>query len=262
MSFRNLCFVFALIVFYVNVSAAFEGQQKLVTGGEDQSKIRQNNNGKGVFYEQYIHNHLQIGTRSVHRVLTDDGSYPDEGWFDPDNLLGTIYGLEMKQNYMPLQFYARYFVNEYFGFELGYDQLKAKTLTPDRYGTDGDVSLRGITLGVMGFYHNASEFTPYAGLGLEFLSADFSEARHWATSWGGVRKREMVVDDVQAIFVAVGVMWALHDRWNVDFSAKYMGNADADVVFNGYTYGVLDTVQKGHYPLNNWCFQLGVSYNF
>ncbi len=214
------------------------------------------------FYTKFIKDRVQIGTRSAHRILTDDDSGHKGGGYGSGTFLGTIYGLDAKQNYFPRQLYGRFFINDIFGVEIGYDQYKAKSLTRNPPYTDGDLEVSGITLSLIGFYRNTSKFTPYLGLGLGFFSSNFSEIANWRSSYNGLRQRRMITDDVNATIVSLGVLWEFTERWNLDLSAKYIGNADIDAVFKGYTYGILDTVQPGHFPMDSYALQIGVSYTF
>ncbi len=224
--------------------------------------VHTNEENASNFYTIFIKDRVQVGTRSAHRILIDDDSGHKGEGFGSGTFLGTIYGLDVEQNYFPLQIYGRFFINEFLGLELGYDQYKAKSLIRNSPYTDGDLEISGMTFSLIGFYRNTSKFIPYSGLGLGVFSSDFSAIARWRSSYNGARQRKMIVDDVTAIIVSLGVMWEFTDRWNLDLSTKYIGNADVDAVFKGYTGSVLDTVQPGYFPMDSYALQIGLSYNF
>lgn len=219
------------------------------------------------FFDTYIHDKLQLGTRLAYRSLTDDDSGHKGGRYGSGTFLGTIYGLDEEQSYAPDKFYATYYFLENLGIELAYDRVVAETLATDASTraekTDGDVILSGPTLSLIGRYRNKTAFTPYGGIGLGFFTGDFDETEAWAhTDWGWAeRDRRMVVDDTTALLLTAGVAWKLTDHWFVDGSMQYV-KADADATFYGYIDGEQDTEQTGHFPLDNVALRLGVGFNF
>ncbi len=219
------------------------------------------------FYNEYIQNRLEIGTRISYRFLTNKDSGHKYGSYGTGTYLGTIYALDEKQNYCPNKFFVKYFFTQYLGFKVAYDSIKAKTLSwstsKNSIETDGDVILSGPTIALIAKYPNRTRFTPYADLGLGFFHGDFDREPTWAyTDWGSAdRNRYMLVDDTTAVFVDAGVTYQIYQNWYIDGSIEYM-HADADATFKGYTNTTLDTVQTGHYPLNNISLNLGLGYSF
>ncbi len=216
----------------------------------------------------FLKDRLQIGLRSVvSRSLDEDDSGHKGGTYGSGTYLGTIYGLDLQQNAAPVRpFITAWFVR-YVGIEVAYDFWEADTLAMDipysyKEKSDGSLTLKGPTLSLLLRYPNASGFTPWGGFGVGFFSADFDATAAWASSWGGSRKRVMDCDSVTATILTGGLTWEFIDHWNVDLSAQYISNADVDAVFRGYTNGVEDTTQPGHFPMDNWAFRLGLSYSF
>ena len=242
------------------------------TGGDapaivESLKSEEKQEGDGKFYEQYIQGKLQIGTRMVYRSLTDADSGFKGGTYGSGTYLGTIYAVDEEQSYVPNKFFITYYFTKYFGFELAYDSMEAKTVAWDIYNnvdkSDGNVSLAGPTMTLLGKFANSTPFSPYIGIGLGFFKGDFDEAAEWAhsdTSLGS-RDREMVVDSVTAVLLTSGLTWSFATNWLLDLSLQYV-KADPDVVFNGYTNGRLDTEQWGHFPMDNIALRLGIVYSF
>ncbi|BHH84207.1 OmpW family outer membrane protein [Desulforhopalus sp. 52FAK] len=249
--------------------------EDLLEGGTDEA-----HSGSSGFVDQYIAGRLQIGTRMATRSLTDSDSGHEGGTYGSGTYLGTIYALEEVQDYTPYLFYMKYFFSDYIAAELAYDSVTAETrATTVGYSgdkTDGDVTLSGPTISLVAHIPNSTKFSPYASIGVGFYSGDFDEAASWAlgyktpsdyedagspsTALNG-RIREMVTDDAVGILLGLGCTYALNANWLLDISMQYT-QVDVDATFNGYTYGVLDTVQNGNFPIDNIAFRLGLAYQF
>jgi outer membrane protein W len=233
----------------------------------DSHKTEDKQVADGQFYEQFIHGKLQIGTRMVYRSLTNADSGHQGGTYGSGTYLGTIYAMDEEQSYLPNKFFITYYFTKYFGFELAYDSMEAKTVAWDIYNdvnkTDGNASLSGPTVTLLGKFANSTPFSPYIGIGLGFFKGDFDEDSAWAhddTSLGS-RDREMVVESITAVLLTSGLTWSFATNWLLDLSLQYV-KADPDVMFNGYTNGRLDTEQPGHFPMDNVAFRLGIVYSF
>jgi opacity protein-like surface antigen len=219
------------------------------------------------FFTDYIHEKLEIGTRFSYRYLTNADSGHQGGTYGSGTYLGTIYGLDEEQDYLPNKFFLAYYFNHYLGLELAYDSIEAETVawntSTGSKKTDGNVTLSGPTVSLIAKYPNTTRFTPYLGLGLGFFSGDFDRDSAWAYSdWGtSDRNRYMIVDDVTALFVNAGFIWKFNQNWYIDTSLQYL-HADPDATFYGYTDDVCDTVQTGHFPLDNVSLRLGIGYSF
>lgn len=232
------------------------------------------------FVQKYIAGKLQIGTRTVHRILTDEDSGHKGGKQGSGTFLGTIYALEEEQDYVPKYLYLRYNFSKYIGAELAYDSMTATTkATSVGYSgikSDGDVILSGPTVSLIVNIPTKTKFTPYGSIGVGFYSGDFDETAHWGlgypdpgwyeyygsptTLYGG-RKREMEVDDATGLILGAGCTYDITDHWILDFSVNYT-SVDPDATFYGYRYGVQDTANEGHFPMDNIAFRLGIAYEF
>ncbi len=216
---------------------------------------------------KYINGHLVLGTRTAYRSLTDGDSGHKGGTYGSGTFLGTIYGLDINEDYTPFRLFATYYFNQFFGIELAYDYMEDDSLAMDipytyKEKTDGSIEISGPTLSLIGRYPLYDKLTPFVGFGLGFFSTSFDATPEWATTSSRNRVRTMVVDDPLALLWTAGLSWEFIPHWNADFSFQYMSNMDVDAAFIGYTDGVQDTYQTGHFPLDNWALRLGISYSF
>ena len=214
----------------------------------------------------FIRGHLQIGTRSVFRTLTDDDSGHKGGSYGSGTYLGTIYALDEDQNVAPVQLFATYFFNDYVGIEFAYDQMEAETLATNGYTTtiktDGNVSLAGPTISLIGRYKNKTSITPFVGIGAGFFSGDFDATSTWTHDPSrNDAYRYMNVDDVTALLLTTGAEWEFVEHWMLNVSMQYV-SADVDAEFDGYLDGVQYAAQTGHFPMDNIAFRLGIAYQF
>lgn len=221
----------------------------------------------GGFAQNWLEGRLQLGTRTVHRFLTDKDSGHKGGTYGTGTYLGTIYGLDEVQAYAPTRMFLAYYFTKNIGVEFAYDSMKVETVAVDsdtqKVKTDGDAILAGPTISLLGRYPNATALTPYAGIGLGFFKGDFDEDPAWAHEYWGTddRNRQMVVDDTTALLLTAGATWAFNPHWLLDMSMQYV-RADADAVFYGDVNGEVDTVQPGHFPMDNVALRLGITYSF
>ena len=79
------------------------------------------------FYNNYLLNKLEIGTRLNYQILTDSDSGAKGGTQGEGTYLGTIYALDEIQEVLP-NLYATYFFTQYFGVELAYESVEAETV--------------------------------------------------------------------------------------------------------------------------------------
>ncbi|MCK5068983.1 MAG: outer membrane beta-barrel protein, partial [Desulfocapsa sp.] len=247
---------------------------------QDQQSITPQENNTA--YSTYIENKLSIGARFTHRTLTDSDSGHEGGTGGSGTYLGTIYGVDEIQNYFP-NLFANYAFSDFLSIELAYDKIEAETLATSiqhpSTGTksDGDVSLTGFTLTVIGSYPNQTKFTPYGGIGLGYFQGDFEETDHWGlgyyseehyieagspgTPYNG-RTKTMTVDNALAVLITVGTQYALPYNCYLDASIQYI-KVDADATYQPTEYGIdLDYSRNGTFPLDNVSFRLGIAYTF
>ncbi|MBM9514469.1 outer membrane beta-barrel protein [Desulfogranum marinum] len=231
------------------------------------------------FYADYLAGRLEIGTRVTSTILTDSDSGAAGGPQGEGTFLGTIYALDEIQDYTPKNIFARYYFSKYIGVELAYDSVEAETVAPSVYTTtktDGDVSLAGPTVSLVGRYPNSSSFTPYVSMGLGFFTGDFEEADDWAlgyydpaeyaalgsptTSYNGVT-RVMDIDNEIAFLIGIGVAYSVTEHFSLDVSMHYTA-VEADATFSSYKYGILTSEQDGSFPLDNVAVRAGLTFTF
>lgn len=219
------------------------------------------------FWNTYIEGHLQLGTRSVYRVLTDGDSGHKGGYQGDGTFLGTIYGLEENQNMLPTALTLAYYFNKYLGVQLAYDSISAETRAIDIYTglekTDGDVNLSGPTISLLARYTNSTPVTPYIGVGLGFYSASFDADPNWSYNprHEGHVYNHMDVESVVGIHFLAGADWLFYENWALNLTIQYT-KADVDAAYDRYYDGELTATQEGHFPMDNVAIGLGVSYHF
>lgn len=232
------------------------------------------------FYEEYIAEKLQIGTRVSFQYLTDSDSGAKGGTQGEGTYLGTIYALDEIQQPLPINLFATYYFSKYVGMELAYESVEAETVaTSIGYSTiksDGDVTLAGPTLSVVGRYPNRTRFTPYLSLGVGYFFADFDEAAHWALGYSDPsvyealgspssnydgKSRVMDVDDEIGIVMAAGCAYQITKSLSIDLSLSYTA-VETDATFTGYVDGVQVLEQDGSFPLDNLALRAGLTFSF
>ena len=204
------------------------------------------------FYSSHIDNKLEIGTRINHIVLLDDKrGEPYNGSF-----VGSVTQLREDQDYLPVRFYVQYKFWSYLGIGASYDKVGAEAGDwglhgPGTGGADGTVELSGPLLYLLGCYPNSTRFTPFCELGAALYSADFEGD----AGWGG--GKEMVLEDKNGFYCALGCDCRLHDWWSINIYGRYV-NVDVDGVYNlngDYREDVLFT-------MSHLAFGIGAKYTF
>ncbi len=229
-------------------------------------------------YDRYLKGRLQIGTRSVYRVLTHADSGAMGGGQGSGTFLGSIYALDEEQNYLPIQPFLAYYFNDFIGLELAYDSFSAKTVaySEGMVKTDGEIDLEGPTLTLLARYPNETPFTPYVGVGFGYYYASFSPDAAWALGYANPVEyknlgspntlddgyyRAMVPKNTVALQLTAGVSYQIYKHWSVDLSAEYI-KADVDAVFKSYSYGESFINEPGTFPMSNVTFRFGIVYDF
>ena len=219
------------------------------------------------FFDEYLEGRLRFGTRLGGFWLTDGDSGHKGGTYGSGTYLGTIYGLKEKSGWLPNKPYLAYGLTPYLEIEAAYEKMTIATLAIDSdtglKKTDGDAVLAGPTLSLIAKYPNDSGLVPSIGIGLGFFNGDFQETADWSSSYWGTaqRRRQMVVDSTLALLLTAGLSWNFADNWSVDCSLQYV-EADSDATFYGFTDGVQDTEQTGHFPFNSVALRFGLAYSF
>ena len=219
------------------------------------------------FITEYLQDRVRIGTRLGGSWLTDSDSGHKGGTYGSGTYLGTIYGLKEKNRWLPNKPYLAYGLTPCLEVEVAYEKMTNTTLATDSdtglKKSDGDAVLAGPTLSLIAKYPHDSQVVPSIGIGLGFFNGDFLETAEWAASdWGtSQRRRQMVVDSTLALLVTAGLSWNFADHWAVDCSLQYI-RADSDATFYGFTDGVLDTEQTGHFPFDSFALRVGLAYAF
>jgi opacity protein-like surface antigen len=206
-----------------------------------------------------IHGRLSLGLRVSHWSLSDSRRYAEDGSLDnhnPGNFLGSLWGLDPKQNWIPLPC-LEYRVFSGFGIGAAYDQQRIKTLdwADDDKTTvsgDGDLQLRGAQVFAFGRYRNHSRFTPLARAGWGYYWAAFYENAGWQPP------RWMEVENSHGWFGGVGVEIAVKDQLGADVSFEHMALSDitakAHLLYGGHKNGV--------FPVSGNALRLGVRFTF
>ena len=211
------------------------------------------------FYRTYVNKHLSIGLRISHFSFTD----PSKKTYDADgNLVGgytrgiSTYNLDERQSSMPA-IYLMYDFNQYIALQVAWEHVEGRAWTLDTADPhyDGDLTLSGPSFLLRGSYPNDSIFTPFAGFGLAFLSADFDAESSWSA--GGFRNME--ADDTIGMLISGGVSADVYENVIVDLSISYMG-ADADARY--WLRGEDHDRATWTFPASSFMLQLGVRYMF
>jgi len=237
------CCVAGAILLYSTLSFAEESQPQVTEEAKDQP-------GQD-FFQQYIHDHLEIGTRSTgYTFKTDTKGAPFNGSY-----LGSLNEIHEHQNYAPVKAYVQYKFSPYGGLGIAYDQFKVATgMSPSgEESGDGTFELQGAYIYLLGAFENESRFTPYAELGVAFYSVDFN-AKEWWTEGG---RRVFNPENATGIALAIGCDVQVYKQWSVDLYLRYMDvDVDVDYVFDR-KYHTVGTFEVSHYD-----YGIGVKYSF
>ena len=198
------------------------------------------------FYNSYIANKLEIGTRITHVVLLEDSrGEPYNGSF-----VGSITMLKEDQDYLPTKFYVQYKFMPCLGIGLSYDRVGAEAW--DHGGTDGTTVLSGPLLYLLGCYPNSTKFTPFCELGAAFYSADFDAASGWS-----MPGKDFVLDNTQGFYLALGCDWQIMEQFSVNVYGRYV-DSDVDGV---YTHPV-NSDEDIIFTMSHLAFGVGAKFTF
>jgi opacity protein-like surface antigen len=212
------------------------------------------------FLARCVGGRLTLGVRVSHSWLVEDRRAGPNGYDNSNkqgNFLGSLWGLDAQQQYLPLPL-VEYRVVKTFGVGVAYDEMKIKTLdwaNPEHTATagDGDLEVRGVQAYAFGRYANRTRFTPYLHLGFAHYWSRFLESPGWAAPG-----RYFEVDDSQGWFVTAGVRFAVGKGLALDgcYQRRQLGDvqAAAHLVGGGRI--------KGVFPVRSNVFAVGVVYGF
>jgi opacity protein-like surface antigen len=212
------------------------------------------------FLRRSVQGRLTVGLRGTHSWLVENRRAGENGYDNSNkkgNFLGSLWGLDAQQQYVPLPL-VEYRVVGAFGAGAAYDQVKIKTLdwaNPERTVTagDGDLEIRGVQAYAFGRYANRTRATPYVQVGFAHYWSRFLESPGWAAPG-----RYFEVDDTQGWFVTAGVRFAVGKGLAVDacYQRRQLGDIKAAAHLPGG--GRI----KGVFPVRSNVVAVGVVYGF
>ncbi len=212
---------------------------------------------------------IELGLR-VSRFRLKDKQRTEDNSF-----LGTIVGLEEKNNKLPLTPSIALLFSAYFSAEIAYERLVARTVTSNGK-SDGDLMMHGPVVSFGLRYPNPTALIPYLAAGLAFLGAEFDETAHWRLGYtnpqeyaeagspdtpkGGRQRRMRVKGDIGPVFIA-GVIWQINTEWSVDAHYQYM-DVESEALFISSVHGHEVFRRPGSFPMKNESLALGVKWRF
>ena len=210
--------------------------------------------------QRWLANRLSLGARWTRFWLEDTRRSGDQGYDNANlagNFLGSLWGLDARQHYVPSPF-LEYRVVSSVGVGLAYDQARARTLdwtdeTKTATAGDGDVEIRGLQLYVFGRYPNATRVTPHARVGYASYWSQFFVSPGWSAPG-----RRFEVDDTRGWLLAAGVSVALHRHLALDVS--YQRTQLADVTARAYFNR--NRHRAGAFPMTYDALVAGLAYAF
>lgn len=202
---------------------------------------------------------LAVGLR-VSRWWLEDSRRSGANGLDnrnPDNFLGSLWGLDPQQGYVPLPF-LEYRVVSVVGVGAAYDEARVKTLdwgNDEHTATagDGDLRIRGLQVYAFGCYPNRTRVTPYIRAGWGRYWSAFFESPGWA-----LPGRFFEVQDARGWFAGASISVALWKR--VGMEASYEHLALADIEAKAHLQG--GGHKRGAFPMRSDALRVGVVYRF
>lgn len=164
----------------------------------------------------YIEDHLEIGTRITMHYLTD----AEQDYY------GSINELEVDQEFAPLGLFVDYYFLPNIGIGWTRDDMTFSANT-EGGGTDGDFELSQNTFSIIGRYPNESRYTPYGGIGLSLVTADFDATSSWSERGAG---QSFDPDESTTVALHAGCAVAIQNGWSVDAYLRYLP-VDIDVTY-------------------------------
>ena len=234
---------------------------------------------------QTILDHVEIGLRMSHFALLDNTEkhFNDDGEFT-EGYLGSISELDTEQNYFPT-IYANVTIADWFALQLAYERFEVGTVTYWDGHKDGTFKFKGPSLTAQLRYANETPFTPYAGVGLAMLNADFDMVAWWhngfggddpegaydnwvqsgAPQWpnGGYRRNLIVTEDTMfKPILQGGCYWSITDRISLDLDMRYI-SLDSELHYTLSNHGnVFSDRGVSDFPMSAWVVDLGILFSF
>jgi opacity protein-like surface antigen len=204
---------------------------------------------------------LTLGIAVSHTWLEDDRRSGPNGYDNANrsgNFLGSLWGLDPKQSYVPGPF-LEYRIVSAFGLGVAYNQLTVKTLDwgdAERTWTagDGDLRMRGAQVFAFGRLANRTRVTPYVRVGFAYYWSAFFESPGWATPG-----RSFEVSDTKGWLAGAGLRAALWKGVGLEGCYEHEQLADVKAAVR-FTSGGKGT--KGAFPVRNDAVSLRLSYAF
>jgi len=209
---------------------------------------------------------FEIGTRSTYFWIRDDKRGATQLPGNAGNYYGSINELVEVEDPWPLKIFVDYKINPYWGVELTWDQIKAKTYTQvdptSGWGgySDGTLSLIGPEASVFARYPNDTIFTPYAGVGAVYYFASNTENGDWAHPYGDFYQAFDPNNTWGWVFYG-GCAIPLSGPWSADLFVRYTKVGVDGTHYQGF--GAADSIGgQFTFPLSNVSAGLGVRYSF
>lgn len=212
-----------------------------------------------------------VGTRVTQYWLLDTSR--EKG----DTFLGSIDGLDARQDLWPYKVFAQWNLGSHAFLEGTWDRVEAVAQSEHGKGdSDGTLEMYGPVLTLNGRLPTGTRFTPFAGIGLAPWRANFDHASWHHYGYESVAEwkadgspteprngkvRHINVDDSVGYVATLGVDVALGKDWVLDFYGRYM-DISTDHQF---------TVDQGHtrlinvegaFPLDNIAIGIGLARTF
>jgi opacity protein-like surface antigen len=204
---------------------------------------------------------LTLGIGVSHSWLEDDRRSGPDGYDNANrsgNFLGSLWGLDPKQSYLPNPF-LEYRIVSAFGLGVAYDQLTVKTLDwgdAERTWTagDGDLRIRGAQVFAFGRFANRTRVTPYVRVGFGYYWSAFLESPGWAAPG-----RRFEVSDTKGWLAGAGLKVAVWKGVGLEGSYQHRQLSDVKAAVR-FANGGKGT--KGVFPVRSDAVALGLSYGF
>lgn len=213
-----------------------------------------------------VYQQFEIGVRSYHFTLKDtrrlgEFGYDNANWEGNVNFLGSIWGLDAIQDYLP-RLYVQFALTPFMGIGISYDQIGAETVDwanadKTRTASDGDLHLKGGLLYAFFRYPLWIGITPFGELGAAWYRSQLTERAVWRSYGEGFR---LDVDNARGYFLGLGMNVALTENWalNVYFRQTF----DLDVKARAYFSPESTPNRVGAFPMEYRMLGAGVAYLF